>query len=161
MPQERAQASGQPNLLAADPIRLLQSGRPQLPEQGSISAATSSLSGACGSHNCCDQGGCLRRPSGSADLRCSPTAFSTPSCPLTDMALGSRQARLDRYREKKRTRGFSSKIRYEMRKINAERRPRVKVRRPWLPRRSRDADHRLSETQSLGLCRVDLSSGKT
>ena len=38
-----------------------------------------------------------------------------------------RQASVLRYREKRRTRLFSKKIRYEVRKLNAERRPRMKV----------------------------------
>ena len=63
----------------------------------------------------------------SALLGRAPSAVPLWGFTLADMGSGSRQARLDRYREKKRTRGFSSKIRYEMRKINAERRPRVKV----------------------------------
>lgn len=40
---------------------------------------------------------------------------------------GGREARVMRYREKRRTRLFSKKIRYEVRKLNAERRPRMKV----------------------------------
>ncbi|XP_042454679.1 zinc finger protein CONSTANS-LIKE 16-like [Zingiber officinale] len=39
-----------------------------------------------------------------------------------------RQARVSRYREKRRTRLFAKKIRYEVRKLNAERRPRMKGR---------------------------------
>ncbi|CAM6099773.1 unnamed protein product [Calypogeia fissa] len=39
-----------------------------------------------------------------------------------------REARVIRYREKRRTRLFSKKIRYEVRKLNAERRPRMKGR---------------------------------
>lgn len=39
-----------------------------------------------------------------------------------------REARVLRYREKRRTRLFSKKIRYEVRKLNAERRPRMKGR---------------------------------
>ncbi|KAJ8434772.1 hypothetical protein Cgig2_008625 [Carnegiea gigantea] len=39
-----------------------------------------------------------------------------------------RQARVSRYREKRRTRLFSKKIRYEVRKLNAENRPRLKGR---------------------------------
>ncbi|XP_047337384.1 uncharacterized protein LOC124941151 [Impatiens glandulifera] len=39
-----------------------------------------------------------------------------------------REARVSRYREKRRTRLFSKKIRYEVRKINAEKRPRMKGR---------------------------------
>lgn len=41
---------------------------------------------------------------------------------------GGRGARIMRYREKRRTRLFSKKIRYEVRKLNAERRPRMKGR---------------------------------
>lgn len=41
---------------------------------------------------------------------------------------GGRQARVSRYREKRRTRLFSKKIRYEVRKLNAEKRPRIKGR---------------------------------
>ncbi|OAE24347.1 hypothetical protein AXG93_4343s1140 [Marchantia polymorpha subsp. ruderalis] len=40
----------------------------------------------------------------------------------------AREARVNRYREKRRTRLFSKKIRYEVRKLNAERRPRMKGR---------------------------------
>lgn len=39
-----------------------------------------------------------------------------------------RQARVSRYREKRRTRLFSKTIRYEVRKLNAEKRPRLKGR---------------------------------
>lgn len=38
-----------------------------------------------------------------------------------------REARVSRYKEKRRSRLFSKTIRYEVRKLNAERRPRVKV----------------------------------
>lgn len=41
---------------------------------------------------------------------------------------GNREARVSRYREKRRTRLFSKKIRYEVRKLNAEKRPRLKGR---------------------------------
>ena len=41
---------------------------------------------------------------------------------------GGREARISRYREKRRTRLFSKKIRYEVRKLNAEKRPRMKGR---------------------------------
>ncbi|KAL2902084.1 Zinc finger protein CONSTANS-LIKE 6 [Bienertia sinuspersici] len=41
---------------------------------------------------------------------------------------GWREARVSRYREKRRTRLFSKKIRYEVRKLNAEKRPRLKGR---------------------------------
>jgi len=40
----------------------------------------------------------------------------------------NRVARLERYKEKRRNRQFSKKIRYTVRKLNAERRPRVKGR---------------------------------
>ncbi|KAG8639108.1 zinc finger protein CONSTANS-LIKE 6 isoform X2 [Manihot esculenta] len=43
-------------------------------------------------------------------------------------ANGGREARVSRYREKRRTRLFSKKIRYEVRKLNAEKRPRMKGR---------------------------------
>ncbi|KAG8379356.1 hypothetical protein BUALT_Bualt07G0080000 [Buddleja alternifolia] len=39
-----------------------------------------------------------------------------------------REARVSRYREKRRTRLFSKKIRYQVRKLNAEKRPRMKGR---------------------------------
>lgn len=39
-----------------------------------------------------------------------------------------REARVSRYREKRRTRLFSKKIRYQVRKLNAEKRPRIKGR---------------------------------
>ncbi|CAN4086715.1 unnamed protein product [Withania somnifera] len=41
---------------------------------------------------------------------------------------GGREARVSRYREKRRTRLFSKKIRYQVRKLNAEKRPRLKGR---------------------------------
>ncbi|XP_010031966.2 zinc finger protein CONSTANS-LIKE 6 [Eucalyptus grandis] len=41
---------------------------------------------------------------------------------------GGREARVSRYREKRRTRMFSKKIRYQVRKLNAEKRPRMKGR---------------------------------
>ena len=44
------------------------------------------------------------------------------------MGNGGREARVSRYREKRRTRLFSKKIRYEVRKLNAEKRPRMKGR---------------------------------
>ncbi|GAU14834.1 hypothetical protein TSUD_50460 [Trifolium subterraneum] len=44
------------------------------------------------------------------------------------MVDGGREARVSRYREKRRTRLFSKKIRYEVRKLNAEKRPRMKGR---------------------------------
>ncbi|GFS44386.1 B-box type zinc finger protein with CCT domain-containing protein [Actinidia rufa] len=44
------------------------------------------------------------------------------------MVDSGREARVSRYREKRRTRLFSKKIRYEVRKLNAEKRPRMKGR---------------------------------
>lgn len=51
------------------------------------------------------------------------------------MPEGGREARVSRYREKRRKRLFSKKIRYEVRKLNAEKKPRMKgrfVQRPFL-----------------------------
>lgn len=42
--------------------------------------------------------------------------------------VAGREAKVSRYREKRRTRLFSKKIRYEVRKLNAEKRPRMKGR---------------------------------
>ncbi|GMP47379.1 hypothetical protein CsSME_00015142 [Camellia sinensis var. sinensis] len=53
---------------------------------------------------------------------------------------GLREASVLRYKEKRRTRLFSKKIRYQVRKVNADRRPRMKgrfVRRPNSPIRER------------------------
>ncbi|KAL1223290.1 Zinc finger protein CONSTANS-LIKE 6 [Cardamine amara subsp. amara] len=47
---------------------------------------------------------------------------------MGDARDGGREARVSRYREKRRTRLFSKKIRYEVRKLNAEKRPRMKGR---------------------------------
>ncbi|KAL6969850.1 hypothetical protein U1Q18_029565 [Sarracenia purpurea var. burkii] len=47
---------------------------------------------------------------------------------MAAMGDGGREARVLRYREKRRTRLFSKKIRYEVRKLNAEKRPRMKGR---------------------------------
>ncbi|ESQ28416.1 hypothetical protein EUTSA_v10018663mg [Eutrema salsugineum] len=47
---------------------------------------------------------------------------------MGDAGDGGREARVSRYREKRRTRLFSKKIRYEVRKLNAEKRPRMKGR---------------------------------
>ncbi|KAF8033090.1 hypothetical protein BT93_D1857 [Corymbia citriodora subsp. variegata] len=44
------------------------------------------------------------------------------------MGNAGREAKVSRYREKRRTRLFSKKIRYEVRKLNAEKRPRMKGR---------------------------------
>ncbi|KAL7001166.1 hypothetical protein U1Q18_002320 [Sarracenia purpurea var. burkii] len=48
--------------------------------------------------------------------------------PMTMVVDRGREARVSRYREKRRTRLFSKKIRYEVRKLNAEKRPRMKGR---------------------------------
>ncbi|KAF8095774.1 hypothetical protein N665_0323s0040 [Sinapis alba] len=50
------------------------------------------------------------------------------SLPSSGFGDGGREARVSRYREKRRTRLFSKKIRYEVRKLNAEKRPRMKGR---------------------------------
>ncbi|KAM7509854.1 hypothetical protein LguiB_008729 [Lonicera macranthoides] len=42
--------------------------------------------------------------------------------------LGNREASVLRYKEKRRNRLFAKKIRYEVRKLNAEKRPRIKGR---------------------------------
>ncbi|XP_019180115.1 PREDICTED: zinc finger protein CONSTANS-LIKE 16-like [Ipomoea nil] len=47
---------------------------------------------------------------------------------IADDVWVGREARVSRYREKRRTRLFSKKIRYEVRKLNAEKRPRMKGR---------------------------------
>ncbi|RDX99285.1 Zinc finger protein CONSTANS-LIKE 16, partial [Mucuna pruriens] len=47
---------------------------------------------------------------------------------LRGLGDGEREARVSRYREKRRTRLFAKKIRYEVRKLNAEKRPRMKGR---------------------------------
>lgn len=41
---------------------------------------------------------------------------------------GGREASVSRYREKKKTRSFTKTIRYEVRKLNAENKPRMKGR---------------------------------
>ena len=41
--------------------------------------------------------------------------------------LGQREASVLRYKEKRQSRLFSKRIRYEVRKLNAEKRPRMKV----------------------------------
>ena len=46
--------------------------------------------------------------------------------------LGQREASVQRYKEKRQSRLFAKKIRYEVRKLNAEKRPRMKVLFPSL-----------------------------
>lgn len=41
--------------------------------------------------------------------------------------MGQREASVKRYKEKRQNRLFSKRIRYQVRKINAEKRPRLKV----------------------------------
>lgn len=43
------------------------------------------------------------------------------------MMMGQREASVLRYKEKRQNRLFSKRIRYEVRKLNAEKRPRLKV----------------------------------
>ncbi|KAL4311815.1 hypothetical protein GQ457_01G036880 [Hibiscus cannabinus] len=64
-----------------------------------------------------------RPPKGTIDL------FSGPPCPMpTQLAPMEREARVLRYREKKKTRKFEKAIRYASRKAYAEMRPRIKGR---------------------------------
>ena len=56
------------------------------------------------------------------------TSSGSDSAGLVPDLDGDRDARVMRYKEKRRTRLFSKKIRYEVRKLNAERRPRMKGR---------------------------------
>ncbi|XP_010938521.1 uncharacterized protein [Elaeis guineensis] len=48
--------------------------------------------------------------------------------PESELEVGNREARVMRYKEKRRSRLFSKRIRYEVRKLNAEKRPRSKGR---------------------------------
>lgn len=62
---------------------------------------------------------------------CSSRKDSQPGAapvPMEPACRSERAAAIARYREKKKRRAFTKKIRYQMRKINAERRPRVKGR---------------------------------
>ncbi|XP_049391687.1 acyltransferase Pun1-like [Solanum stenotomum] len=51
-----------------------------------------------------------------------------------EMKAGRREASVMRYKEKRQNRLFSKTIRYQVRKLNAEKRPRVKLRKELLPR---------------------------
>ncbi|KAF2533865.1 hypothetical protein F2Q70_00030785 [Brassica cretica] len=63
------------------------------------------------------------------DVRESQQKHHVGGClPSSGFGDGGREARVSRYREKRRTRLFSKKIRYEVRKLNAEKRPRMKGR---------------------------------
>ncbi|KAJ6699719.1 hypothetical protein OIU79_012885 [Salix purpurea] len=66
---------------------------------------------------------------------------------------GMREASVLRYKEKRRTRLFSKKIRYQVRKLNADQRPRMKgrfVRRPD-PSTSRDEQEKKKKTTTFKL----------
>jgi hypothetical protein len=54
--------------------------------------------------------------------------YYEPDSPAAQTARLARQRSLERYREKKARRGFAKRIRYVARKVNADRRPRVKGR---------------------------------
>jgi hypothetical protein len=59
----------------------------------------------------------------------SATSGSNAALPMLGVPIGStRAASLERYRQKKASRSYSKHIRYHMRKVNADRRPRVKGR---------------------------------
>jgi len=59
----------------------------------------------------------------------SATSASTAAPPMLGVPIGStRAASLERYRQKKASRSYTKNIRYHMRKVNADRRPRVKGR---------------------------------
>lgn len=47
--------------------------------------------------------------------------------PVMEEDRARREASVMRYKEKRQTRLFSKKIRYEVRKLNADKRPRLKV----------------------------------
>lgn len=47
--------------------------------------------------------------------------------PVMEEEKTRREARVLRYKEKRQTRLFSKKIRYQVRKLNADKRPRLKV----------------------------------
>lgn len=69
-----------------------------------------------------------------------------------DDCQGSREASVMRFKEKRRSRLFSKRIRYEVRKLNAEKRPRMKGR--FVKKNSSGFDFRLdpflsSETHVL------------
>lgn len=56
--------------------------------------------------------------------------WSVPDVPLEDKDEGwfkQREASVLRYKEKRQNRLFAKRIRYQVRKLNAEKRPRVKV----------------------------------
>ncbi|KAK9828659.1 hypothetical protein WJX72_001371 [[Myrmecia] bisecta] len=73
---------------------------------------------------------CSQQPlcSSNSSLCLSAAGTGLAGAGKSEEELRDRAACLERYREKKRNRAFSKTIRYEMRKINAERRPRIKGR---------------------------------
>ncbi|KAI3424125.1 hypothetical protein D9Q98_009486 [Chlorella vulgaris] len=78
---------------------------------------------------CVDASGCM---DGSAFASFppmpAPSLYYDLDSPAAQTARFARQKSLERYREKKARRGFGKKIRYQARKVNADRRPRVKGR---------------------------------
>ncbi|KAL2644959.1 hypothetical protein R1flu_012546 [Riccia fluitans] len=64
----------------------------------------------------------------STDGGANPDHGVVPMLSGEDGGSSAREARMNRYREKRQNRLFSKKIRYEVRKLNAERRPRMKGR---------------------------------
>lgn len=72
---------------------------------------------------------CEFQGSSGADVQCSSYGeIRSLRGHLVGSGDGGREARVSRYREKRRTRLFAKKIRYEVRKLNAEKRPRMKGR---------------------------------
>ena len=74
----------------------------------------------------------MRPPRGTIDLFSGTTAASAAAAvvqlPATQLSPMDREARVLRYREKKKTRKFEKTIRYASRKAYAETRPRIKGR---------------------------------
>ncbi|KAG9445073.1 hypothetical protein H6P81_016413 [Aristolochia fimbriata] len=70
-----------------------------------------------------------RSPWASEDY-CFPTTddYFTGEVPVMEEEKTQREARVMRYKEKRQSRLFSKKIRYQVRKLNAEKRPRLKGR---------------------------------
>jgi hypothetical protein len=73
---------------------------------------------------------CARAPRNLCPLSTLSPALTSPLLPPPPSLAAARMARLaslERYRLKKARRGFGKKIRYQARKVNADKRPRVKV----------------------------------
>lgn len=68
-----------------------------------------------------------RPPKGTIDLFSGPLIMQTPVVPI-QLSPMDREARVLRYREKKKMRKFEKTIRYASRKAYAETRPRIKGR---------------------------------